>query len=68
MTGQTDIYGETGSTYGPYIQKIPTNQFNDACSITVESGTTNLGGGDAGWHFDTSDGQFHADTDAHTGL
>lgn len=68
MTGQTDIYGETGTDYGPYIQKVPTNQFNDSDDIEIEAGTTGLGDGDNGWHFDTSTGQFHADTDDHVAL
>ena len=58
----------TANSYGPYIQKIPTNQFNDAASIEIEAGTAGLGTGDNGWHFDTNTGSFHADTDAHTGL
>ena len=29
MTGQTDITGAVGTDYGPYIQKVPTNQFNN---------------------------------------
>ena len=68
LTGQTDIYGVVGTDYGPYIQKIPTNQFNDLATILEEAGTTGLGGGNTGWHFNTSNGQFHADTDDHVGL
>lgn len=58
----------TANSYGPYMQKIPMNQFNDLNTIQVEDGNTGLGGGNTGWHFDTSTGQFHADTDAHVGL
>jgi len=68
LTGQTTVAGAAGTDYGPYIQKIPTNQFNDFATIEVEAGTTNLGGGNCGWHFDTTTGQFHADTDDHVGL
>jgi general secretion pathway protein G len=68
LKGQTDIYGEVGTDYGPYIQKVPTNQFNDLATVQVEAGSTGLGNGNTGWHFDTSTGQFHADTDAHVGL
>jgi general secretion pathway protein G len=68
LTGQTDIYGEVGTDYGPYIQKFPKNQFNDLATVQVEDGNTGLGNGNTGWHFDTSTGQFHADTDAHVGL
>lgn len=68
LIGQTDIAGAAGGTYGPYIQQIPTNQFNDLDTIEIEAGTAGLGGGNCGWHFDTSTGQFHADDDAHTAL
>jgi general secretion pathway protein G len=68
LTGQTNIYGEAGTDYGPYMQKFPTNQFNDSATIDIDGA---LGGGDAagtGWHYSTATGQFHADTDAHIGL
>lgn len=68
MTGQTDIDGAVGTDYGPYVQKIPTNAFNDLDTIEIEAGTTSLGGGNCGWHFDSSTGAFHADTDDHVGL
>jgi general secretion pathway protein G len=68
LTGQTNVAGAAGTDYGPYIQKIPTNQFNDLATIQEEAGTDNLGGGSHGWHFDTDTGQFHADTDDHVGL
>jgi general secretion pathway protein G len=72
LTGQTDQYGAAGTDFGPYLQQIPKNQFvspeANQDDITVEAGTGSLGGGDVGWHFDTSTGQFHADDDAHTAL
>lgn len=68
LTGQTDIAGAAGTDYGPYIQKIPTNQFNNLATIEEEAVDTGLGGGNAGWHFNNVTGSFHADTDAHVGL
>ena len=71
MTAQTDVAGAAGTDYGPYIQKIPLNQFNDSDVVTVEAGSTSLGTGDAGWHFNTLTGAFHANTILpadHTGL
>lgn len=65
LIGQTDIFGELGSDYGPYLQKIPTNQFNNLDTIEM-NGT--LGGGSHGWNFNTTTGAFHADTDAHVAL
>lgn len=68
MTGQTDIFGAVGGTYGPYVKKIPTNAFNDLDTIEEETVDTGLGGGNAGWHFNNVTGDFHADTDAHVDL
>jgi len=66
MTGQTEVDGDVwaaGPAYGPYVQKIPTNQFIDDNSIQEEVGQAGLGDGSNGWHFDTTTGQFHADDD-----
>lgn len=70
LTQKTDITGALNAAgpYGPYLQKVPTNPFNDLDTVEVEAGSTNLGGGNCGWHFDTSTGEFHADTDAHMGI
>ena len=59
MTGQTDVAGAVGTDYGPYLQKIPTNQFND--SLLVEKGTGIPAGSTTnGWYFNTSTGAFNA--------
>jgi len=70
LTGRTDIRGnaDPDGPYGPYIQKIPTNQFNDEDSVEVEAGDTGLGDGSHGWHFDTKTGAFHADDADHDHL
>ena len=67
---KTDISGalNAAGAYGPYLQKIPTNQFNDLDTIQVEAGIGGLGTGNTGWHFDSTTGQFHADTEAHKTL
>ena len=67
LTGQTDVAGAaTGTDYGPYVQKIPTNQFTDDDAVT-ENGT--LGDASGGWEFNTTTGAFHADdTVAHSAL
>jgi len=73
MTKQTEISGiasdgdATNGVYGPYLQQIPKNPFNDLITVEVEAGTAALGGGNCGWHFDTSTGSFKADDDAHIG-
>lgn len=68
LTGQTDIAGAVGTDYGPYLQKIPTNQFVDLDTIEIEAGVGGLGGGNCGWHFDSTTGAINADDDAHVGL
>jgi len=68
LVNGTVVAAGTANSYGPYIQKIPTNQFNDLATIEVEAGETGLGGGNCGWHFNTDNGQFHADTADHVGL
>ncbi len=69
MTGQTEVDGDVwgaGPAYGPYVQKIPTNQFNDL--DTIRDVAPVPGADTHGWHFDTTSGQFHADTAAHAVL
>jgi len=71
LIGQTDIYGAVGTDFGPYVQKIPSNSFLPEAIANVieeEAGSANLGGANAGWHFNTLNGQFHADDDDHMDL
>lgn len=72
MTLYTDIDGNTNATktvvfkYGPYLQKVPTNPFNDNDVIQID-GT--LGDDGGGWEFNSTSGAFHADdTAAHAAL
>ncbi len=64
LTTKTDINGAAGTDYGPYLQKAPTNPFNDHNDVDID-GT--LGGGSHGWYLNSTTGAFHADTAAHTG-
>ena len=71
LIGYTDINGVTqpgpgANVYGPYLQKIPVNQFNNL--DTIEQGVGLPGGNDNGWYHNTSTGSFHADTDLHVNL
>ena len=61
LIGKTDIYGEVGTDYGPYLQKIPTNQFTDDNTVGID-GTA--GDGSNGWEFNTTTGALHADDTA----
>ena len=58
MTAQTDIFGAVGTDYGPYMQKIPINQFNNDDTLS-EDGTIGDDGG--GWEYDDATGQINAD-------
>ncbi len=66
MTSKTTIAGvvDAAGAYGPYLQQIPKNPFNDL--ITVNSDGT-LGDNGHGWEFNTTTGAFVADdTVAHS--
>ena len=60
MTAQTDITGAAGTDYGPYVQKIATNQFNNDDTLNA-SGVIGDNGG--GWEYDAATGQINADDD-----
>ncbi len=71
MTGYTDQFGAVAvvgvdGTYGPYLQKIPSNPFVDAANAqtVVEDGSA-PGGGETGWNFNPTTGAFHADDTVH---
>lgn len=63
LTGKTDDYGQTtGTTYGPYMQKFPTNAFNG--KDTVRVGGAGAGAGTDGWHFDPATFRMSPDDNA----
>ena len=72
LTGQTDMYGNAGTDFGPYLQKIATNPFNGLDTIEIDVA---IGGSSAGWNFTSATGQICPDDDmlcsdgvAHTAL
>ena len=71
LTAQTNISGAAGTDYGPYIQKIPSNQFLDAAiadQVRIEAGVSTAGAATDGWVFNTDTGAFNADTADHSAL
>ena len=60
LTGQTDIYGVAGTTFGPYVQQIPTNGFNNSKTVATGAADTPPGSATDGWYYNTSDGRFWA--------
>jgi len=59
MTTQTDANGDSGSDFGPYLQILPVNPYNDSAAARIDGAVagTNI----AGWRFDTMTGAFQAD-------
>ncbi len=67
MTGKTDIDGAVAAAglYGPYMQKIPVNQFNNLNTVRIDGAVP--GADTEGWQFDSTTGQIHADDNDSTG-
>jgi general secretion pathway protein G len=68
MTKYTTIDGELATTqapdpnvYGPYLQKIPPNPFDDSVDITAGAGSPDLSGG---WYYNATTGAFNANDSA----
>jgi general secretion pathway protein G len=62
MTTITDVNGDAGDDYGPYILSIPKNPFNDLNSLRIDGAAA--GANTDGWRFDTTTGDFQADDSA----
>ena len=58
MTAQSDITGAAGTDYGPYMQKIALNQFNNDATLDNDGTIGNDGGG---WEYDEVTGAINAD-------
>ncbi len=68
MTGYTDVNGNIqagpgANIYGPYVQKIPTNPWNDFNTVSFNARTPvgQVGSNNAGWNLDPATGHFQAD-------
>jgi len=68
LTNKTDQDGtiNAAGAYGPYLQKFPTNPFNNLATVEIEAGSAGLGNGSHGWHFNSSTGSFAPDDAAHS--
>jgi hypothetical protein len=58
--GTTNASKTTAFCFGPYLQKMPTNQFNNKSAIEVGTGAA-AGGTTYGWYFNSTTGAFQAD-------
>ncbi|MFC1781947.1 type II secretion system protein, partial [Planctomycetota bacterium] len=70
FTNGTDVFGDAGTDFGPYMQKVPTNQFVNSDVITTGQAAVvpTVDDGTAGWYFNTLTGELHAITSDHAGL
>ena len=59
MTIQTDVNGDAGTDYGPYMNSIPINPFNGLNTVRIDGDVA--GANIDGWRFDTANGTFQAD-------
>ena len=59
MTTKTDVDGNAGNDFGPYLQTMPVNPFNDRSTVRIDGAAA--GSNADGWRFDTTTGAFQAD-------
>jgi general secretion pathway protein G len=66
LTGYTDVDGNVAGApgpniYGPYMQKVPTNGFNNFSTVAFNAGTVGVAGTNlTGWNLDPDTGKFQA--------
>jgi general secretion pathway protein G len=59
MTKKTDGSGTAGTEYGPYLERMPVNEFNRRGTVRV--GGAAAGADTDGWRFDPLTSEFQAD-------
>jgi type II secretion system protein G len=59
ITGRTKSNGTAGTDYGPYLQQMPANPFNNL--DTVRKDGADAGANTHGWRFDSTSSTFRAD-------
>ena len=62
MTAKTDIKGDTGMEFGPYLNSVPNNPLSGKNTVRIDG--TPAGANTDGWRFDTGSGAFQADNSA----
>ena len=62
MTTRTDVDGNVGNDFGPYLLTMPVNPFNDRRTVRIDGAAA--GSNAEGWRFDTTTGAFQADDSA----
>jgi competence protein ComGC len=59
MAKKTNSDGDPGVEFGPYLQSLPVNPFNDSVTVRIDGAAA--GANMAAWRFDTMTGAFQAD-------
>jgi type II secretion system protein G len=59
MVTKTDASGAPGTEFGPYLERMPINKFNNRATVRI--GEAVAGAGTDGWRFDPLTGEFQAD-------
>ena len=59
MAKKTNASGDAGIEFGPYLQRLPVNPFNDSPTVRIDGAPA--GANIGGWRFDTATGAFQAD-------
>lgn len=59
MAKKTNAGGDSGIEFGPYLQRLPVNPFNDLPTVRIDGAPA--GANISGWRFDTVTGAFQAD-------
>jgi general secretion pathway protein G len=62
MASKTDRYGNAGTDYGPYLNKVPKNPYNGKNTVRIDGAAA--GANTHGWRFDSVNGIFQADDSA----
>ena len=67
MTTKTDIDGNAGNDFGPYLPIMPVNPFNNQSAVRIDGAAA--GSNTDAWRFDTTTRAFQADdSPAHAAL
>jgi general secretion pathway protein G len=59
MVTKTDAEGAAGTQFGPYLERVPVNKFNNRATVRV--GEAAAGANTDGWRFDPLTGEFQPD-------
>jgi prepilin-type N-terminal cleavage/methylation domain-containing protein len=64
LLDKTDVFGQSGSLFGPYLYSMPANPFNGLNTVRIDGAAA--GAGTHGWRYDSALRSFAADDSAVT--